>query len=209
SFLQDPGTYVYTSDTRARQLFRSTAFHSTVEVDGAEQNTTPTDAPFFNGDEARPRLLSFDIGAARDTASAEHHGYERLAAAPVTHRRAAVFDKPRRFWLIEDTLEGSGTHDFRFVFHAAPGREVRARGSSVEISDTASGASLVVVSLDGLGGVVVEGRWSSREYGAKEESAAAVWKIKAAAPLKARWLLLPVCAGEDAAARLELAVGSC
>jgi hypothetical protein len=218
SFLQDPGTYVYTSDTRARQLFRSTAFHSTVEVDGAEQNTTPADAPFFNGDEARPRLLSFQTGEARDATSAEHHGYERLAAGPVTPLRAVVFDKPRRFWLVEDTLEGSGTHDFRFVFHAAPGREVRpldapetgvGGGAAVEIVDTASGARLIIVSLGGLKGVAVEPRWSSREYGSKQDSAAAVWTLRAPAPLTARWLLLPVCAGEDAAARLELALSSC
>ncbi|HJQ34527.1 MAG TPA: alginate lyase family protein [Pyrinomonadaceae bacterium] len=216
SFLRDPGTYVYTSDTRARQLFRSTAYHSTVEVDGAEQNTTPADAPFFNGDEARPRILSFDIGEARDAASAEQHGYERLAAGPVTHRRTVVFDKQRRLWIVEDTLTGSGTHDFRFVFHAAPGLEARLLdapasnvpgGAAVKIVDAASGASLIIVSLEGLGGVSVEPRWSSREYGSKQESAAAVWTVRAPAPLKARWLLLPVCAGEDAAARLELARG--
>jgi hypothetical protein len=205
SFLADPGTYVYTSDTRARQLFRSTGYHSTVVVDGAEQNTTPEDAPFFNGDEARPRLLSFETGEARDTASAEHRGYERLPAGAVTHRRTVVFDKRGRFWLVADALEGAGTHDFRFVFHAAPGRVVKIQdGAVVEIVDTASGARLVVVSLDGLESVAVEPRWSSREYGSKVESAAAVWSVRAAAPLKARWLLLPVCAGEDAAARLEL-----
>jgi hypothetical protein len=216
SFLADPGTYVYTSDARARGLFRSTAYHSTVEVDGAEQNTTPTDAPFFNGDEARPRLLNFETGEKHDSAAAEHHGYERLPAGPVKHRRAVVFDKPRRFWLIEDSLEGSGTHDFRFVFHAAPGRKVRlldARatnlqdGAAVEIRDTASGASLIIVSLEGLAGAAVEPRWSSREYGSKHESAAAVWSVCARAPLAARWLLLPVRAGEDAFARLELARG--
>ncbi|HEV7375557.1 MAG TPA: alginate lyase family protein, partial [Pyrinomonadaceae bacterium] len=34
SFITDPGTYVYSADLRERQLFRSTAYHSTVEVDG-------------------------------------------------------------------------------------------------------------------------------------------------------------------------------
>ncbi|MDT5271764.1 MAG: hypothetical protein QOH49_3950 [Acidobacteriota bacterium] len=204
SFIADPGTYVYTSNLRARHEFRSTAYHSTVVVDGYDQNTTPESAPFFNGDEARPRLLSFSTSEARDTASAEHRGYERLPAVPVTHRRAVTFDKRERFWLIEDTLTGKGEHDFRFVFHAAPGREIHVRDSTVEILDTASGARLVVASVEELGNVSLEPRWSSRDYGLKEESAAAVWKIKTAAPLCARWLLLPVCAGEDAGARLEL-----
>ncbi|MCA1615921.1 MAG: heparinase II/III family protein, partial [Acidobacteria bacterium] len=39
SFIADPGTFVYTADLTARHLFRSTAAHSTVETDGAEQNT--------------------------------------------------------------------------------------------------------------------------------------------------------------------------
>jgi hypothetical protein len=207
SFIRDPGTYVYTSDLRARHEFRSTAYHSTVEADGAEQNTTPESAPFFNGDEARPRLLDFSTGDALDAASAEHHGYERLPAGAVTHRREVEFDKVGRCWFVQDTLTGVGTHDFRFIFHAAPGREIRAEGSDVEIIDTASGARLIVLCLDGHEGVVVEPRWSSRDYGAKEESAAAVWKLKAAVPLVVRWLILPVCAGEDEVERLLLALG--
>jgi hypothetical protein len=222
SFIADPGTYVYTGDARARQMFRSTRHHSTVEVDGAEQNTTTEDAPFHIGDEAQARLLSFESAAARDTASAEHHGYERLRAGPVTHRRSVLFDKREGFWLVEDSLTGAGSHEFRFIFHAAAGREVKALdaseagtfsgdpaiafgdGSAVEIRDGATGARLVVASLDALGGVTLEPRWSSRDYGSKSETRAAVWTLKARAPLAARWLLLPVRAGEDACARLEL-----
>jgi hypothetical protein len=204
SFIKDPGTYVYTSDLRARQQFRSTAYHSTVEVDGFEQNTTPESAPFFNGDEARPRLLTFDTTDERDFIAAEHHGYERLSAGAVIHRREVTFEKRGRFWLVEDILDGEGEHDLRFIFHAAPGCEVNIQSAAVEILDTASGARLVVASVEELENVSVEPRWSSRDYGSKEESAAAVWKIKTAVPLRVRWLLLPVCAGEDVRARLEL-----
>ncbi|TMK25365.1 MAG: hypothetical protein E6G62_05560, partial [Actinobacteria bacterium] len=129
----------------------------------------------------------------------------RLAAGPVTHRRAVTFDKRGGFWLVEDTLDGSGEHDFKFVFHAAPGRDVRLiDGSTVEVGDGASGARLLVASLDAPGGVALEPRWSSRDYGSKTETVAACWTLRARAPTGARWLLLPVGAGEDAAARLEL-----
>jgi hypothetical protein len=224
SFIADPGTFVYTSDTRARQLFRSTGYHSTVEVDGAEQNTTVEDTPFLIGDEARPRLLSFASVDARDTASAEHHGYERLPAGPVTHRRAVFFDKREGYWLVEDSFAGVGFHSFRFIFHAAPGREVKrldapgaeiddgsageiADGSAVEIREGAEGARLVVASLEGrdaLACVACEPRWSSRDYGSKVETVAAVWTLRASAPTRVRWLLLPIRAGEDAGVRLEL-----
>jgi hypothetical protein len=230
SFLADPGTYVYTSDLRARGLFRSTAYHSTVEIDGAEQNTTDERTPFQLGDESRPRLLSFDATRECDAASAEHHGYERLNAGRVTHRRAVTLARAGRFFIVEDTFEGEGEHDFRFVFHAAPGLEVRphARASSAideggpsenseyneeeiharptaEIHDEATGARLLIVSLDGFENVAVEPRWSSRDYGSKVESAAAVWTLRASVPFKARRMLVPVCAGEDPRARLELA----
>lgn len=204
SFIADPGTYVYTSDLRARQEFRSTAYHSTVEVDGAEQNTTPEAAPFFNGDEARPRLLDFGTTEEVDAAAAGHRGYERLPAGAVTHRRAVTFKKRERYWLVEDELTGAGTHDFRFIFHAAPGRELRVQGPNVEVVDNAARARLFIVSLEELENVSVEPRRSSRGYGHRDESAAAVWKVNAAVPLRARWLLLPVCAGEDEGARLEL-----
>ena len=205
SFIADAGTYVYTADERARQQFRSTAFHSTVEVDGEEQNTTVEDAPFFIGDEAKPRVIRWETSPSRDMAVAEHHGYERLTAGRVTHRRSVTFDKREGFWLIEDTLAGEGRHDFRFVFHAAPGRDARVLdGSAVEIREGASGAHLVVASLSSLGGVALEPRRSSRAYGSAVETVAAVWALRASAPLKARWLLLPVGAGEDARARLEL-----
>ncbi|HEX8337767.1 MAG TPA: alginate lyase family protein [Pyrinomonadaceae bacterium] len=204
SFIRDPGTYVYTSDLRARHEFRSTAYHSTVEVDGFEQNTTPESAPFFNGDEARPRLLMDGRGSEYDNASAEHYGYERLPAGPVRHRRDVTLYKRERYWLVEDTLTGEGAHEFRFVFHAAPGREVSVRGRAVEMLDAASGARLFVAPLEELENVSVEPRWSSRDYGSKEESAAAVWQVKAAVPLRVRWLLVPVCAGEDGVARVQL-----
>jgi hypothetical protein len=204
SFIADPGTYVYTSDLRARGEFRSTAYHSTVEIDGVEQNTTPESAPFFNGDEARPRLLNFSTTVERDFAAAQHQGYERLHTGPVTHRREVTFEKRERYWLVEDILDGDGAHDFRFIFHAAPGRVLKAQGSAVEIVDGDSGARLFVVSVEGHEVGVVEPRWSSRDYGLKEESAAAAWKIHATAPLRVRWLLLPACAGEVAEARLEL-----
>src|SRR5205085_4098195 len=98
SFLEDPGTYVYTSNLRERGLFRSTAYHSTVEVDGIEQNTTDERTPFLIGDEARPRLLAFEKGRERDIAVAEHYGYMRLSAGALTHRRTAALERAGRFF---------------------------------------------------------------------------------------------------------------
>src|SRR5437764_2437098 len=63
AFIVDPGSFVYTSDLSERHLFRSTAYHSTVQVDGAEQNSIEEAAPFVIGNEARPRVINWDTGA--------------------------------------------------------------------------------------------------------------------------------------------------
>jgi hypothetical protein len=205
SFIADPGTYVYTSDLAARQLFRSTAYHSTVEIDGVEQNRIAPDTPFLIGDEARPRLLSFTSDECRDSVVAEHRGYERLDAGAIKHTRSVIFDKRERYWLVEDSFDGSGAHVFNFRFHAAPERETRVLdGSTIEISDDATGARLFIASLSSIEGAQLEPRFASRDYGSRTPTRAALWTLSASAPLRARWLLLPVCTGEDEAVRLEL-----
>ncbi|HEV2864220.1 MAG TPA: alginate lyase family protein [Pyrinomonadaceae bacterium] len=204
-FLRDPGTYVYTGDPAARHLFRSTRYHSTVEVDGEEQNTTDARLPFRIGDEARPRLILWESSPARDRVVAEHRGYSRLTKGPVTHRRAVVFDKAARLWLVADTLEGSGRHAFRFVFHLAPGLAAEAADAALSICDKITSARLLILPLEGMAGLTLEPRHSSRDYGSREESVAACWSITAEATLVRRWALVPCRPGEPEAARLEFA----
>jgi len=50
---------------------------------------------------------------------------------------------------------------------------------------------------------VLEPRFSSRDYGAKAASESVCWSLKAAAPLSAQFLLVPVSADEDAHERLR------
>ncbi len=98
AFIVDPGTFVYTADLHQRHLFRSTAYHSTVQIDDVEQNKTEEATPFVIGDEARPRLVDWhasDASGESDRVSAEHYGYERLPQ-PVTHRRTVMLNKKER-----------------------------------------------------------------------------------------------------------------
>ena len=202
-FLRDPGTYVYTADTGARQAFRSTAYHSTVGVDGAEQNTTLRETPFVIGNEAEPRVLRWESDDERDAVVAEHHGYARLGAGAITHRRAVHFDKRLEFWLVEDSMLGRGGHAFRFVFHLAPGLDVRARpDGAAEAGDANTGARLLIAPLDEVGEVAFEPRHSSRDYGSREPSRAACWTLYASAPIVARWALVPA-RGADAEERFS------
>lgn len=202
-FITDPGTYVYTRDIHARGQFRSTAWHSTVEIDGAEQNTTDERAPFRIGDEARPRLTNFTKGAERDIVSAKHHGYERLPQ-PVTHARACTLDKRARLFIVEDLFNGAGAHTFRFFFHAGRGVEARVRARFAELYDERTGARLLIVPFGIAVEPSIEARRTSRDYGECVASQSLCWTLDADAPLKVSWSLVPVCAGEDERARLAL-----
>lgn len=203
-FIVDPGTYVYSHDLRERHLFRSTAYHSTVEVDASEQNMTDASLPFVLGDEAHPRVLRWETTSERDLVVAEHDGYRR-APAPITHRRAVEFNKRERWWMIEDSLEGSGEHLFRFRFHLAPGLETSIHGDAiVRACDKIKDVRLFIAPLDLDERPELEPRFASIDYGAKSPSVSACWTVRAMAPLTARWALVPVCAGEDEDARLNL-----
>lgn len=205
SFISDPGTYVYTADLALRHQFRSTGYHSTVEVDGREQNTTEEGTPFHIGDEASPHQLHWESSDQRDLVIAEHYGYKDLPNGQITHRRAVMFEKTERYWLIEDTLSGSGRHTFRFCFHIAPGLEVLPKADGLtEIRDNENNARLLIASLDLKEEPAAGPRWFSRDYGSKLPSVALCWKLEAEAPLHVRWLLVPICAGEDTGTRLAL-----
>lgn len=205
SFISDPGTHVYTADLALRHQFRSTAYHSTVEVDEREQNTIIEGAPFYIGNEASPRQLHWESSDQRDLVIAEHYGYQKLPNGQIKHRRAVVFEKAERYWLIEDTLTGAGRHTFRFRFHIAPGLEILPKTDGLsEIRDNENNARLVIAPLDLKTEPAVEPRWFSRDYGAKTPSHAVCWTVEAEAPLQVRWLLVPVCPREDTGARFAL-----
>jgi hypothetical protein len=211
-FIVDPGSYVYTANLRERHLFRSTAYHSTVQVDGEEQNSIDEGVPFVIGNEARPRVLQCEIGSEVEVIAAEHDGYRRLASA-VTHRRTIRFDKTKRFWEIEDELIGEGTHDLAFRFHVAPELDAaKVDDEAIELVHPGSGTRLLIKCQqpDRQGRPVslplpeLEPQYSSTDYGAKGESVSVCWKITTTLPFGFRFLLIPICAGEDQEERLKL-----
>jgi hypothetical protein len=204
AFIVDPGTYVYTADLHERHLFRSTAYHSTVEIDGVEQNNIDERSPFVIGNEARPQVLGWESGPGKDVVIAEHAGYERLPQ-PVTHRRTVTFYKSERLWLVADDITGPGEHDLAFRFHLAPELETTVRSDgSIEARDKITGARLLIVANGITVQAVLEERFSSRDYGAKHPSASACWRLRTVLPFIAHFCIVPVATGEDEGERLRL-----
>lgn len=184
AFIVDPGTYIYTGDLQKRHEFRSTAYHSTVKIDGVEQNTIHRDTPFVIGDEARPRVLEWDEGKI----VAEHYGYQRLKH-PLIHRRTVTFARAERSWLIDDEFLGDAVdHAFEIWFHFAPGLEVNTNKSNLEIRDPDTNLTLIVRSLSLSNSPVLEQQFTSRDYNELEESLSACWRISGQ-PGKLTWKL--------------------
>ena len=174
AFIIDPGTYVYSADLAKRHEFRSTAYHSTVQIDGLEQNTIRIETPFVIGNEAKPRVLEWQTTDDFDKVVAEHYGY------PVIHRRTITFDKRGRSWLIDDEFFGDGEHVYEARFHFAPGFKLIVNGASVETD------GLIVSALNSDVQPVLERRSASIDYGQISESVSACWKISGK-PRKLSW----------------------
>jgi hypothetical protein len=181
AFIVDPGTYVYTGDLQKRHDFRSTAYHSTVRIDGVEQNTIHRDMPFVIGDEAKPRVLLWET----DKIVAEHYGYRRLKN-PVTHRRSVTFNKAELYWLIEDEFPEPDDHEFEVWFHFAPGLELNVNETAVEATNPVNNLTLIISSLSLSGSPALEQQFTSHDYGELEESISACWRFSGR-PGKLRW----------------------
>jgi hypothetical protein len=102
-FLVDRGSYLYTSDPAARNLFRSTAYHSVLQIDGAEINPLPERELFHLPGAARVTVHAWETTPDYDFFDASHDGYRRLAPG-IIHRRSVLFDKQAGAWAVRDSL---------------------------------------------------------------------------------------------------------
>jgi len=189
AFICDPGTFVYGANREARHAFRSTRYHSTVQIDDEEQNTTDINVPFVIGNEAQPEVLHWESNEDLDIVVAEHHGYRRFES-PVTHRRTVTFDKKQRTWSLVDDFAGDGDHEFAVRFHFSPDLDVRLENSTV-VAKSSTGKSLHISSLVDFPVAELEELASSRDYGEKRPSKSACWRIRGGAG-RFEWRITPV-----------------
>jgi hypothetical protein len=155
----DPGSYLYTADPAARNRFRSTAFHSTLQIDGAEQNELREDRVFAMADRARAELLIWEVGDGSVTLTGRHHGFEALPA-PATHTRTLRLDGEGARLEIVDRVVSEAAHDLTWTFPLAE--------SEVELLPGGAAAHFAGVTLriatEGLRSEILPG-WISPGYG--------------------------------------------
>ncbi|MCZ7647546.1 MAG: heparinase II/III family protein [Planctomycetota bacterium] len=120
SLIVDPGRHLYDWSERSfYEYLKSTAAHSTVRVDGRDQNsrarreTWRAREPLPLRWEARP-----DGGV---TAGAEYDLGYGPDALPVVHRREIRFVPEPGFWVLDDEATGTGRHEVESRLQFAPG----------------------------------------------------------------------------------------
>ncbi len=200
----DPGTYCYHREPRWRNHFRGTAAHNTVVLDGADQSEML--GPFMWGRRARPEQLAWTSAPDFDYFEGAHDGY--VTTHGVRHRRSVIFGR-RGYWIVVDSLEGSGTHDIAATFQLATGfravgerqRDERSAGMRPDdrtfVDADGRGLWLAAWLPDGIGLDVVQGReeppggWISDGFGAKAPAPAIVASGRVELPVTLIFGLVP------------------
>jgi hypothetical protein len=152
--IEDPGTGTYYEDETERLRFRSTGFHATLRVDGAEQNELPAYPRFPLGNRSRAEAIAWETSAAGTAFSGRHHGFEALPQ-PALHERRLELDPGRRELRIVDTVSSEAAHRLDWAFPLGPCDDAAirdgvaiARFGELQLSIAATDAELAIV--DGL-----------------------------------------------------------
>lgn len=114
--LVDAGSCCYVSAGEERNIFRGTAAHNTMRVDGQDQ--AEPQGPFNWSSIPETRTRQWITGETFALFDGEHDGYSRLPD-PVLHRRM-VFHRKGAFWLIRDIAQGREEHSLETFWHFGP-----------------------------------------------------------------------------------------
>jgi hypothetical protein len=158
----DPGAYLYTADPAARNLFRSTAYHATLRIGGAEQNELREDYLFTLPDRTHAEAIAWEPRPDGAVFEGRHHGFSVLEP-PAEHRRRLELRGPERTLAIRDVVTSGAAHDLQWTFPLMPGTRAEAGGAGTRVE---SDGVRMEVAGDGLDFSVEEG-WHSPSFGVR------------------------------------------
>lgn len=159
----DPGSYVYTSDPAARNLFRGTGYHNTLMIDGVEQNEFNPEWLFRMFETAQAEHVGFTEDGSGAEYVGRHAGYARLPQ-PVMHERSFHLKRTTGRLEITDRLSGSGRHRLAWHFHLAPGVTPRIEAGTCRL---ASAGTVVELSFPPALTATAADAWYSPSYGVR------------------------------------------
>ena len=160
----DPGSYVYTADQEARNLFRSTFYHNALRVDGQEM--APMGGMWEIGNDALPQDVEVSKENGMVKIKASHSGYMRLQDK-VLHIREIKFQPGEEVLTVIDYLQCRESHTVDRMLHLDPSVDATQEDACVILS--VGGLSWGLRWSEGTE-VRLEQGWVSPGYGVKIES---------------------------------------
>ena len=186
ALLVDPGTFEYVGNRTERDLFRSTAMHNTLRVDG-ESQSEPV-GPFAWKQFSRAKTEQWINGESFDLFVGSHDGYSHLTS-PVVHRRW-VFSSKSGLFLMRDLAQGSGKHRLDIDWHL--GSEMRMHAEYLfGVKGTSSGLAILCAEKHGWSEEVRKDVWSP-VYGRKEPITVLTFGATTSLPAEFVTLLVPL-----------------
>jgi uncharacterized heparinase superfamily protein len=140
--LIDTGTSTYEPGL-VRGYERSTAAHSTVQLDGAD--STEVWGVFRAGRRARVSGLSARVDSAGMSFDAAHDGFRRLPGRPCHRRRWSLTSAGLR---VDDLVSGQGRHEIVIRWQLAAGSAVRIYGGTALVSGPAGAFQVAAEATD-------------------------------------------------------------
>ncbi len=182
----DSGTYNYTSDLEARRLFRSTAAHNCLTVNG-KSSSVPSGA-FSWKSIANAELLEWRASENSVCFRGKHDGFERFG---VEYEREILFRKGGLVELV-DSIKSREANAYELNFILSPHLSAEIKNETVEIFNKKNRAQnllsiyteTVAENSGDKGGWKIENWWISQRYGEKIETKKLVFAARAEGNVK-------------------------
>jgi Heparinase II/III N-terminus/Heparinase II/III-like protein len=188
ALLIDPGTYEYVGEGGERNLYRGTAMHNTVRIDGQDQ-AEPA-APFSWKNETGATTERWIAGETFALLIGSHSGYLRLPQ-PAKHRRWIVGLKSGIF-LVRDVIEGQDEAERRLEisWRLSPDLQMQQK-DLFRVRQSSQGLALVTVQNHGWSEEVHKGPWSP-VYGVQRSTTVLKFATTSRLPVEFVTMLAPL-----------------
>jgi len=184
SWIVDPGTYVYTTDYEARNLFRSAAYHNVMVVDGMEQNRLDARLPFFLGHNIDLQVRMWKSESEYDFFWGSLQGFHRDPELLVYHRQVYFQKAGQPFWLIRDVLEGTSQHCVEQYFHFAPSIQVVLGENHLQVSGSSDKGMAILFPPNTYSSFELLEGWLCPSYGVRVKALVARCVMMAELPVE-------------------------
>lgn len=182
----DSGTYNYTSEPDARDMFRSTASHNCLTVNGSSSSIP--NGPFSWRSAAEARLLEWRDDEDSIYFRGIHNGFKRFG---VDYEREIIFNKVGPV-ILTDTIKSLSVNLFELHFILSPRVEAEPENNSIRIVNGEKGVIMGINTEVAADDIVANGVWRiencciSPRYGKKVESKKLIYSLSGKGSIQIR-----------------------